>query len=226
MKSLKTIVASFILIANISYSQENDKRFCFEPIFGTFIPKIKFNTTNNISIINKENYGYKFGFLKNVGIGQVFVIRPTVAVIGFKRETYLTDLTDNNTPTSFNNGLDVHTQASLHISQNFTTGRARTFLYLVQGATLDYNLTNKEFTQDLWLEDNQNLTIDLGIGTRFYANRKHILAMEVLYSFGVLNLTNTSVNINATKFTTSQSQYYGNQVDKIKMHYVTLQFLL
>jgi hypothetical protein len=226
MKSLKIITIALLIVSQNSFSQEEDKRFCFEPIFGMFIPKHKFNTTPNINLVNKENYGYKFGFLKNVGIGQMLVIRPAVSLSVFKRESYITNYTDNSSPILFNNSIEGHTQASLHISQNFTTGRARTFLYLIQGATFDYNLTNVDESVDLWIEDNQNITLDLGIGTRFYANRKHLFAIEILYSYGLRNLKEIGVNVNSPNISVTEARNYGNNINDIRLHYITLQFLL
>jgi hypothetical protein len=227
MKILKIVLISLTILTNTVCAQDkDDKRFCFEPIAGTFIPKLKITTQENISLTNKEHYGYKFGFLKNIGIGQVFVVRPAITVSAFKRESYITNLTDNSTPILYNDVLDVHTQASLHISQNFSTGRARTFLYLVQGATFDYNLRNREIDQDLWLEDNQNITIDLGIGTRVYANRKHLFAVELLYSFGIRNMKQTGINIGSQDINPIQAQDYINKTNDIRLHYITLQFLL
>lgn len=226
MKSLKIITITLLLLLQNAYSQDEDKRFCFEPIIGTFIPKYTFNTTENINIANKENYGYKFGFLKNVGIGQLLVVRPSISLNVFKRESYITNKTDNSSPILFNNAMEGHTQASLHISQNFSTGRARTFLYLIQGATFDYNLTNVDQTVDLWIEDNQNITLDLGIGTRFYANRKHLFALEILYSYGLRNIKEIGVNVNSPNINVNEARNYGNNINDIRLHYITLQFLL
>lgn len=226
MKALKISAIILVLFTQTLVSQSEDKRFCFEPIIGTFIPKFKYETTEKINLINKENYGYKFGFLKNVGIGQVLVVRPAITLNVFKRESYVTNISENSSPILFNNTIEGHTQASLHLSQNFSTGRARTFLYLIQGATLDYNLSNVDEEIDLWIEDNQNVTLDLGIGTRFYANRKHLFALEILYSYGLRNIVQPGVNVNSQTIDVNQAKYFGNNINKVNLHYITLQFLL
>lgn len=226
MKALKISAIILVLFTQTLVSQNEDKRFCFEPIIGTFIPKFKYETTEKINLINKENYGYKFGFLKNVGIGQVLVVRPAITLNVFKRESYVTNISENSSPILFNNTIEGHTQASLHLSQNFSTGRARTFLYLIQGATLDYNLSNVDEEIDLWIEDNQNVTLDLGVGTRFYANRKHLFALEILYSYGLRNLVQPGVNVNSQTIDVNQAKYFGNNINKVNIHYIALQFLL
>lgn len=226
MKSLKISIILLLLIAQSLFSQSGDKRFCFEPIFGIYKPQYKFNTSEKISIINKETYGYKFGFLKNVGIGQILVIRPAATLNVFKRESYISNLNDNSSPILFNNAIEGHTQASLHISQNFSTGRARTFLYLVQGVTLDYNLSTTDESVDLWLTDNQNITLDLGIGTRFYANRKHLFALEILYSYGLRDIKEIGINVNSQNISVNEARNFGNNINDVRLHYITLQILL
>lgn len=224
MKITILVLTIFLVSFNILGQDYKDKRFCFEPVFGIYKMVHDYNSKSKI-LENQNSLGYKFGLLKNIGIGKTFIIRPQVSFSGHKRDFLLTNSSGFDEIQIYtNNEFFIH--SSLHFSQNFTNGSKISFPYLVGGASYSLNLNFQDYESKLWFEDMYNISIDAGFGLRFYNQKKHLFALEIIYSYGINNRAFFGDNQLEETFNREQAQDIFNQINKINTHFFTIQFLL
>lgn len=223
-KNLITALVFLFVITGIKSQHAEDKRFCFEPVFGVYQIEHDIKTADNI-FKNVNSYGFKFGLLKNIGIKNFLVIRPQASFSGHKRRLTLRQPLESDNISVYNDN-EFFINASLHMSQNFSSGAQKTFPYLVQGMSYHLNLNHMDAKSKLWIDNNYSATIDIGAGLRLYNNRKHILAIELLYSFGINDRKSFGYNIGQETFTENEARTIFNKIDQIKTHFLTLQVLL
>lgn len=219
---LITVLFPLTLISQ--HHDEDDKRFCFEPVTGSYYMSHVYKGATDI-YENTNQVGFKFGLLKNIGIGTVFVVRPQVALAGHKRSFGFSNNSEYKDISIYNeNEFFIH--SSLHFSENFTNGSKKTFPYLIQGGSYSLNLNMQDPRSKLWNEDFYNLSIDFGGGIRFYQNRKHLFALELIYSLGINNRAFYGDNKFEETFEKAESLKLYNTIKSIHTHYLTLQILL
>lgn len=224
MKKILIVLCVITFTITTGFNQhDDDKRFCFEPVFGMYQMNHVYKSSPAI-FDNENTIGYKFGLLKNIGIGQIFVVRPQVAFGGHKRAFNLKNSEYGNVHIYENNEFFIN--SSLHVSENFTNGSKKTFPYLVQGASYSLSLNMQDPQSKLWTEDYYNITIDIGGGVRFYHNRKHLFAVELVYSYGVIDRKFFGDNTFEETFNKNEARIIFNTINKVNTHYLTLQVLL
>lgn len=226
---MKKLLFLSLLIFTITQSnaQDLDKRYCFEPTIGTFYPQYNFESSGGIKLYNEAQPGLKFGLIKNLTIGRssVWVIRPGLSIGGFTRNSYITGLENESNAINYTSATEVIFQAPLHISQNISRGKAKTFIYFLEGVTYNINIGTENHDAALWLEKSNHLTLDFGTGIRFYNNRKHLFALELMYSYGIQNIKSNKNNFHNEIFDDAQEKAISDNISKINLHFLSLQFL-
>lgn len=182
------------------YTRKDKSASCFEWAFGantthyhyTLGNKYQIGDADYLSVKNvdfRNSVGFTGGILKNFSINGRTLIRPALKFSMYKNQInyYFESHTEQ-----FNFDV-VAIEAPLHWIQTFATrnsfGRKQTYVYSVLGGSFvnELRVMDKGAAAVLNMK-NQDVMLDFGIGTRLYANGKHLGAIELKYSIGLLNL--------------------------------------
>lgn len=214
MKTLPLFLLAFCLcVFNPAFPQDeidHRKNKCTEFSLGSVFPFFwkQNNLTGSIGDTLKSSginpkAGFTIGIIRNISIVNTAFFRTGINV-SLYRSNFQYDFTTGKKNISSD---QLSFEFPFQYVFGFTDLRKlpTTHLYMIAGMRYAYMPTTGSKGGDPYINLNKhNFSIDLGLGSRIYSHNSHLFGMELLYSFGMLNIKGRS-----------QNDIYNNSINRI-----------